>query len=101
MPSLQVSISPSVRFEQVLDHGRRVVAPIEIDRVTVDDQRPSRMIGDETIVLEADSVWFSRLRKIPGLPLAGTPEAGGNYHPCSRPSLSGETSAGLLDPVDG
>jgi hypothetical protein len=53
------------------------VALIEIDGASIDDQRPSRMIGDETVVLEADGEWFSRLRKIPGLPFARAPEAGG------------------------
>jgi hypothetical protein len=69
--------SPSVRFEQVLDHRRRVVAFIEAEGSSIDNQRPSRMIGDEAIVLEADSVWFSRLDKIRSLPLAGSPEARG------------------------
>jgi hypothetical protein len=47
-------VAPSVRFEQVLDHGRSVVALIEIDGASIDDQWPSWMIGDETVVLEAD-----------------------------------------------
>src|SRR3981081_1167949 len=70
-------VAPSVRLEQVLDHGRRVVALIEFDGASIDDQRPSRMIGDETVVLEADGVGFSRLGKLRSLPLAGSPEAGG------------------------
>ena len=48
--------APSVRFEQILDHSRRVVALIEIDGAPVDDQRPPRMVGDETVVLEADGM---------------------------------------------
>ena len=51
-------VFPSVRFEQVLDCGCRVVALIKIDSPSIDDQRPSRMIGDETVVLEADGAGF-------------------------------------------
>ena len=53
-------IAPPVCFEQIFDHRRRVVALIEIDRAPIDDQRPSRMIGDETVVLEADAWGFLR-----------------------------------------
>src|SRR5258708_2077243 len=70
-------VAPSVRFEQVLDHSRRVAALIEFDGASIDDQRPSRMIGDETIVLEADGVGLSHLGEIRSLPLAGAPETGG------------------------
>src|ERR1700733_2791893 len=44
-------VAPSVRFEQVLDHGRRIVTVIEFDGAPVDDQRPPRMIGDDIILL--------------------------------------------------
>ena len=49
-------IAPSVCFEQIFDHGRGVVALIEIDRAPIDNQRPSRMVGNETVVLETDGV---------------------------------------------
>src|SRR3981081_1434326 len=70
-------VAPSVRLEQVLDHGRRVVALIEFDGASIDDQGPSRMIGEAAVVLEADAVGFSRLGKIRSHTLAGSPEAGG------------------------
>src|SRR5258708_6315381 len=70
-------VAPSVRFEQVLDHSRRVAALIEFDGASIDDQRPSRMIWDQFIVLEADGVGLSHLGEIRSLPLAGSPEAGG------------------------
>src|SRR5258705_197061 len=57
--------------------GRRAAALMELDGASIDDQRPSRMIGDETVVLEADGVGFSRLGKLRSLPLAGAPETGG------------------------
>jgi hypothetical protein len=39
--------------------GGRVVALIEIDGAAIDHQRPSRVIGNETIILEADGMGFS------------------------------------------
>src|SRR5437868_6018313 len=66
-------VSPSVRFEEVFDHGRRIVAVIERDSLSIDNHRPARMIGDETVVLEADGQWFSRLDEVRSLPLAGSP----------------------------
>jgi hypothetical protein len=40
------------------------VALIAFNGASVDDQRPSRMIGDETVVLEANGVGSSRFGKI-------------------------------------
>jgi hypothetical protein len=50
------SVAPSVGFKEVLDHGRGVMPLIEVDGASIDDQRPSRMIGDETVVPETDGV---------------------------------------------
>ena len=69
-------VPPSVRFEQILDHGGRIVALVKIDRAPIDDQRPSRMVGDEAVVLEADRVGLSRPREIRSLPSAWPPQAG-------------------------
>src|SRR5882757_4596938 len=53
-------VSPTVRFEQVFDHGRGVLAVIELHSFSIDDQRPSRMIWDETtIIIKADLVGLS------------------------------------------
>ena len=65
------SVAPSVGFEQVLDHGRWIVTLVEIDGAPIDNKRPSRMIGDETVVLEADSVGFARPCEVRSFPLAG------------------------------
>jgi hypothetical protein len=68
-------IFPSVRLEQVFDHGRGVLAVIESDSFSADDQRPARMIWDETVVLEADPVGLSRSHEVHGPQLAGPPQA--------------------------
>jgi hypothetical protein len=47
------------------------MALIEIDGAPIDDYRPPRMIGDKTVVLEADRTGFSRPRKVLGIFLAG------------------------------
>src|SRR5215211_930195 len=57
-------ISPAVRFEQVFDHGRRVLALIEGDSSSIDNQRPAWMIRDETVVLKADPVRLSHSRQV-------------------------------------
>jgi hypothetical protein len=54
-------VAPSISLEQVLDHGRRVMALARFDGAAIDDQRPSRMMGNETVVLEAGGKGFSRL----------------------------------------
>jgi hypothetical protein len=48
------------------------MTPIELDRASIDDERPPRMIGDETIILEADGMGFSRPREIRSIFLAGS-----------------------------
>src|SRR5258705_2625152 len=69
-------VSPAVRFEKVFEHGRGVLAVIERDSFSIDDQRPARMIWDETIVLEPDLVGLSHSREVNGLPLAGASKTG-------------------------
>src|SRR5216683_2301733 len=56
-------VAPSVGFEQILDHGRGVVAVAQFDRASIDDQRPTRMIGNQPIVFEANSVGLPRPRE--------------------------------------
>src|SRR5712664_1607398 len=70
-------VAPSVRLEQVLDHRRRVMTPIEMDRASIDDERPPRMVGNETVILEADVMRVPRPREVRGFPFSGSPEAGG------------------------
>ena len=65
--------APSACFEQVLDHGSRILTLIECDGAPIDDQGPPRMIGDETIILEADGVGFSCPREVWSFPFAGPP----------------------------
>jgi hypothetical protein len=43
-------ITPAVSLEQVLHDGRRIAPVAEIDCAPVDDERPSRAIGDETVI---------------------------------------------------
>ena len=63
-------VPPSVRFEKVFDDGRRIVASFDIDGAAIEDQRPPRMVGDETVVLEPDGVRFSGADKIRSRALA-------------------------------
>jgi hypothetical protein len=67
------SVAPPVRFEQVLEHGRRIVPIIEFDGAPVDNQRPSGMVGDETVVLEADGVGFTCAGAIQRIHFARSP----------------------------
>jgi hypothetical protein len=67
------AVSPSVRFEQVLNHGRRVVVLTEAEGASLDNKRPSWMIGDETVILEEDGSRFPRSHMIRGIFLAGSP----------------------------
>src|SRR5258705_859659 len=69
-------VSAAIRFEQVFEHGRGVLAVIERDSFSIDDQRPARMIWDEAIVLETDLVGLSHPREVHGLPLAGASKTG-------------------------
>jgi hypothetical protein len=46
---------------------------IEIDGASIEDQRPSRMIGNETIILETDGVGFAVPREIRSMSFAGAP----------------------------
>src|ERR1700742_3609592 len=64
-------VAPSVRLEQVLDHGRRIVTLVEFDGTSIDDQRPSRMIGDDIVLLKADGMGLARPNPIRGFLLAG------------------------------
>src|SRR5437762_3387864 len=57
-------VSPSVRFKQVFDHGRRVLAVIEGDSISIDNQRPAWMIWDKTVILKADLVRLSHSREV-------------------------------------
>ena len=41
------SVAPAVGLEEILHHGRRVVPVARIDGATVDDERPSQVIGYE------------------------------------------------------
>src|SRR5581483_9334525 len=71
------AVAPAVGIEQILDHGGAVVAFREIDGAAVDDQRPARVIGNETIVPEVHRARFPRASKLESLALARTPEARG------------------------
>src|SRR4051794_39348486 len=73
-------ICPSVRFEQVFDHGRGVLALRQNDSFSIDDKRPSRMIWNETVILKADPVRLSHFRKVHGRPLAGASQTGGTLY---------------------
>jgi hypothetical protein len=70
-------VCPSVGFKQVFDYGRGVLTVFESDSVSIDDQRPSRMIWNETVVLEVDLVRLSRSREVQRLLLAGATQTGG------------------------
>src|SRR5215207_7711517 len=69
-------ITPSVRFEQVFDYGRGVLAVIQSDCSSIDNERPPRMIWDKTVVLEADRVRLSHSREAHGLPFAWASKTG-------------------------
>jgi hypothetical protein len=49
------------------------MAPIEIDRASIEDQGPSRMIGDETVIPEANGVGFSRSCEVWSISVARAP----------------------------
>ena len=53
------------------------MALVEIDGAAIDDQRPSRVIGNETVVLEAGGKGFSRLDEFRSLSFAGASDASG------------------------
>src|SRR5947208_8454593 len=75
--ALTPGVAPSISFELFLDHRRRVMALVEIDGAAIDDQRPSRMIGNETVVFEGGGMGFSRLDVFRNIWFAGASEAGG------------------------
>src|SRR5437868_13182708 len=60
------AMSPSVRFEQVFDDGRRVLAVIECDSLSIDNHRPARMIWNEAVIAKADAVRLSHSREFHG-----------------------------------
>src|SRR5215469_15548546 len=70
-------VAPSVDFEEILYHRRRIVAFVEIDCASIDDQRPSGMIGDDAIVLEADGMRLSLSSEFGSVSFSGAPEARG------------------------
>lgn len=53
------------------------MALVEIDHSPIDDQWPSRMIGNEAVVLEADGVWLPAPRVLQSFPFAWSLETGG------------------------
>src|SRR3977135_1212037 len=69
--------APSVGLEQVLDHGRGVVTRAQVHGTAIDDQRPSRVVRDQTVILETDGVRLSGSRESRSAPLAGSSETCG------------------------
>src|ERR1043166_10201284 len=47
-------IAPAVARKQILEYGGRVEFLGQLHRAAVDDERPSRMIGNQPLVLEAE-----------------------------------------------
>src|SRR5262249_52102217 len=45
--------APTVRFEQLLKHGRRIGRIDQVDRAAIADKRQRRIVWDPAIVLEA------------------------------------------------
>jgi hypothetical protein len=74
--AVEPAIVLPVGIEKVLDERFAVVTLAEIDTAPIDCQRPWRMLGDQTVVLEANRAGPSGTRGIGGLVIAGAPQTG-------------------------
>ena len=53
-------LAPPIPLEKVFKRGRRVVALFEVDDPPEDNQGPSRMIWNDTVIFEANGLRLSR-----------------------------------------
>ncbi len=74
------SVAPAVGLEEILHHGRRVVPVAKIDGATVDDERPSQVIGYEPSSLKPDRVRLSGTSEFRSFLPAWTAQAGRALH---------------------
>jgi len=65
-------VAPSVGLEEVFHDCRGIVSPTEIDGAPINDEWPSRVTGDQTVILEAYGMRLPRPRELRGFVAAGT-----------------------------
>jgi hypothetical protein len=65
-------VAPSVGLEEVFHDCRGIVSLAEIDGASINEEWPSRVIGDQTVILEAYGMRLPRPRELRGFVAAGT-----------------------------
>src|SRR5215510_6588422 len=57
--SVAPGVAPTVAFKQLLKYGGRIEVVVAPHDAAINDERPMGMIGDDSIVLEAEELRFS------------------------------------------
>src|SRR5262249_35065817 len=71
------AVAPAVVFEQVLHDRSRIKRARQLDRTPIDDDRPSRVIGNRSVIVEAKHATLTPPQQA-GDPLRGKAVPAGN-----------------------